>query len=333
MPRPLGRSRAILGGFSPPPLPPIVLSVAPVGGGSASAIVVTGNNFQTPAATAVSLVSTAGVVTPCAFVINSNTQITIPLSPFVAPDFYAVRVTGPGGSSTLAVAWNAFAFRWYQAPDYPGTGFPWPGSPSSGPSGTWGNTASGAASGSTVNGHQTMHLAGGTASGSAFTLDNFITTTAIYGAVVFNSSTLPPDNGAGSRILNAALMAMQPSGFLSLEISTAGVGYAILSSFVGYVEDQVPCSLNTWHALQFKYDGSFASCRLDGGAWTAGKSVVPGFNGTNLATQFWQFGTPSYANQNVTADVAEGFLSSSPMSNTDFDDYLAGMRAKYAQPF
>lgn len=237
--------------------------------------------------------------------------------------------------ATLSFDW------WQRSQNYPGIATPWPGSASAGTSGSHSNLGSAAdLDGTPVNGILTVHFDSGHNSIGTESLDNYIQVGQFSGAVVFNSSTAPPDNGPGSRALNAQLVAMRSQGFLGVSIeSVAGTPSCslwMLSSFIGYVEQTTACSLNVWHAFQFEYDGTNMTMRLDGGTWSTPVAVVSGFNGTALNTLGWLFGTPSYANQNITADIVEGFLSKQLLSITalgDFDNYLSYLRTKYAQPF
>jgi hypothetical protein len=311
---------------------PVVTSISPVGGppGGGTNVTITGSNFTGAAGAKVDGVALT------AFVVVNDTTITGTTGAGMTADKFLDVTVGP--SLPLVEAFCTISLDWFQTPDYPGNGVAWPGTASAGTSGTHSNLASSAVAGAAINGHIPVHLAGGTASGGADTLDNYITPGQFSGAIVFDCTAAPPDNGPGLRPINAQLMCMAPSAFMGVAYENVGgvtpsVSLWMLSSFVGYVEQTIACPLATLNLFQFKYNGANLISRLNGGLWSAPSAVVPGFNGTNLNTQSWRFGSPGYTNQNPTADIPEGFLTKSFLSDAAFNTYLAHVRTKYAAPF
>ncbi len=228
---------------------------------------------------------------------------------------------------------QTLSLDWYQTPNYPGAGVAWPGTASAGTSGSHSDLAGTNTTGSTLNGHITMNSTGGSVSQGAQTLDNYILTASFSGSVLFNvAGPAPADQGAGSRVLNASLMSANTGNCFGVTFSTVGVTFWILSSFVGYVEQTFACPTGSWHDLQFVYDGSNITSRLDSGSWAAPAAVVSGFNGTALNTVSWRFGSSGFSAVNATFDAAEAFLSKSQLSTVaagDFDNYISYVNSKY----
>lgn len=309
-------------------------SITPNHGSTAGGdpVTVVGTNFTTATAVRVGGVALTGMV-----VVDDNTITGTTGAHAIAN--VDVEIDNDSGTFVSGPAFDyefdpaSLPLDWWQAPDYPGVGVAWPGTASAGTSGAHSDVASpGALAGAAVNGHVPISIALGDISRANETLDNYITATQFSGAIVFNASVAPPDSGAASRVLNAQLMAAESAVFFGVHFSASGVGTWMLSSFIGYVDNVFACATGVWACLQFKYDGVNLKTRLNGGAWTT-QAVASGFNGTNPNTTRWRIGAQTYTAHNPTAQVEEGFLSQALISDANFDNYLAAMRVKYAQPF